>query len=50
MFQQAVHKENGEVITAYKNARTKKASGQDAEDAKIVEEMDDKLPEEVLVS
>ena len=24
VFQQAVHKENGEVITAYKNARTKK--------------------------
>jgi hypothetical protein len=50
VFQQAVKKENKEVIAAYKNARAKKASGQDAEDAKIVEEMDDKLPEEVLAS
>lgn len=50
VFQQAVKKENEEVIAAYKNARAKKASGQDAEDAKIVEEMDDKLPEEVLAS
>jgi hypothetical protein len=50
VFQQAVKKENDEVIAAYKNARAKKPSDQDGEDAKVVEEMDDKLPEEVLVS
>ena len=50
MFQQAVKKENDEVISAYKNARAKKPTDQDGEDAKIVEEMDDKLPEEVLAS
>ena len=34
VFQQAVKKENDEVIAAYKNARAKKPSDQDGEDAK----------------
>jgi hypothetical protein len=50
VFQQAVKKENDEVLAAYKNSRVKKPNDQDGEDAKIVEEMDDPLPEEVLTS
>ncbi len=50
VFQQAVKKENDEVLTAYKNSRSKKPNDQDGEDAKIVEGMDDKRPEEVLAS
>jgi len=50
VFQQAVKKENDEVIAAYKNARAKKPNSEDAESAKIVKELDDEHPEDVLTA
>ncbi len=50
MFQESIDTENAEVIDAYKKARSKKGNGSDAIDAKIVEDVSDSSPEEVLAS
>ena len=48
VFKDAIDKENQEVIEAYKKARDKSPNDSDAESAKIVNELDDQLPEDVL--
>ena len=48
VFKDAIDKENQEVISAYKKARDKSPNDSDAESAKIVNELDDQLPEDVL--
>ena len=48
IFKNSVDSENQEVIEAYKRARDKSPNAQDIESAKIVEELDDKLPEDIL--
>lgn len=48
VFKGAIDNENQEVISAYKKARDKSPNDSDAESAKIVDELDDKLPEDVL--
>ena len=50
VFQESIDTENAEVIDAYKKARSKKGNGSDAIDAKIVEDVSDSSPEEVLAS
>ena len=50
VFQESIDIENAEVIDAYKKARSKKGNGSDAIDAKIVEDVSDSSPEEVLAS
>jgi len=50
IFRQAIDKENNEVISAYKSARNKAFNNSDAHSAKIVEELDDKLPEDILTA
>ena len=48
VFREAIENENQEVISAYKKARDKSYNDSDAESAKIVNELDDKLPEDLL--
>ena len=48
IFKQSIDAENQEVIEAYKKARNSSPSAEDAESAKIVDELDDKLPEDIL--
>jgi len=48
VFKDAIDKENQEVISAYKKARDKSTNDSDAESAKIVNELDEQLPEDVL--
>src|SRR6056300_300112 len=48
VFKDAIDKENQEVISAYKKARDKSPNDSDAESAKIVNELDDQHPEDVL--
>lgn len=48
VFKGAIDNENQEVISAYKKARDKSPNDSDAESAKIVNELDDQLPEDVL--
>ena len=50
VFQESIDTENAEVIDAYKKARSKKGNGSDAIDAKIVEDVSDSSPEEILAS
>lgn len=48
IFKQTIDNENQEVISAYKKARDNSHNDSDAESAKIVNELDDQLPEDVL--
>lgn len=48
VFKQAVEKENNEVIEAYKSAHKRSTNSEDIKSAKIVEELDDQLPEDIL--
>ena len=50
VFQESIDTENAEVIDAYKKARSKKGNVSDTIDAKIVEDVTDSSPEEVLAS
>jgi hypothetical protein len=48
IFKQSIDAENQEVIEAYKKARNSSPNAEDVESAKIVDELDDKLPEDIL--
>jgi len=48
IFQDSINTENESVITAYKEAKSKKANGDDAKAVEIIDDMNDQLPEDVL--
>lgn len=50
VFQDSINAENEEVIASYRQAKAKQANGDDAKSAQIIDEMNDKLPEDVLSS
>jgi len=48
VFQESIDIENAGVVDAYNNAKTKKTNDSDKVDAKIVNDVVDELPEQVL--
>jgi len=50
VFQESIDTENEEVIGLYNKSKSNSPTGSDSVDAKVVEELDDKLPEQVLAS
>ncbi len=50
VFQEAIDVENAQVIEAYNKAKNKSVSSTDTVDAKIVEEISEDSPEEILAS
>jgi hypothetical protein len=48
VFQESIDTENAGVVDAYNNAKTKKINDSDKVDAKIVDDVADELPEQVL--
>ena len=48
VFQESIDTENAEVVELYNSAKTKKPNGSDGVDAKVIEDLDDELPEQVL--
>ena len=50
VFQESIDTENEEVIGLYNKSKSNSPTGSDSVDAKVVEELDDKIPEQVLAS
>ena len=50
VFQESIDTENEEVIGLYNKSKSNSPTGSDSVDAKVVEELDDKVPEQVLAS
>jgi len=50
VFQESIDAENAEVIEAYNKAKNKSANNNDSVDAKIVEDVSNNSPEEILAS
>jgi hypothetical protein len=48
VFQESIDTENAGVVDAYNTAKTKKTNDSDKVDAKIVDDVADELPEQVL--
>ena len=50
VFQDSINTENTEIIAGYNKAKNSKSNSGDKIDAKIVEEVNDDSPEEILAS
>ena len=50
VFQESIDTENEEVIGLYNKSKSNSPTRSDSVDAKVVEELDDKVPEQVLAS
>jgi len=48
VFQESIDTENAEVVDLYNSAKTKKPNGSDGVDAKVIDDLNDELPEQVL--